>query len=75
MTVTSGISGSSICDFDRRVDFHLGDMGLVDIPSVVDENTEVPKVLWTDGGSTGKHAVMMPRRGTMLVRSDFRAEP
>jgi hypothetical protein len=46
VTVTSGISGSSICARDKTVDFQYpGDTGLGEIPSVVDESTEVPKIL------------------------------
>lgn len=46
MTVTSGISGSSVCARDKRVVFQYpGDTGLVEIPSVVDESSDVPKIL------------------------------
>jgi hypothetical protein len=46
VTVTNGIASSSICPFDKTVVFQYpGETGLVEIPSAVDENTEVPKTL------------------------------
>lgn len=46
MTVTNGISSSSICPFDNTVVFQYpDDTGLVKILSAVEESTEVRKIL------------------------------
>lgn len=45
MTVTSGTSGSSIWAPDKTVVFHPDDTGPAEIPSAVDEKTEVPKII------------------------------
>lgn len=61
---------------DKTVVFQYpGDTGEVEIPSAVDENMEVPKSLWIDGDSVGKHAAMIPNSGTMLERRDFGVDP
>lgn len=75
VTVTRGISGSSICAPDNMVVFQYpGDTGLELGPSAVDERIDVRKIFWTAGANTGRHATMVPARGTMQERRDLRAE-
>jgi hypothetical protein len=41
----------------------------------VDENIDVPKILWMTGGRVGRQATVIPKIGTKHERSDFRVEP